>query len=141
MFFEALRTGMHRDLEPVRVEEDKMLAFAKEFNPAPIHTDPEYAAGTPFGRVIAPGMLSFLLCWAKYIEADFFGDELIAGKSTLVEWEKPVFAGDLLTGHAEITALTPKNRSGIAELTLTASNQNGEIVLRSVTQAVIRRMP
>ncbi len=139
MFFEQLHIGMSAALEPVAVEEGRMIAFAREFNPAPIHMDADYAAGTPFGKRIAPGMLSFLLVWERYIAADFFGEELIAGKSTKVEWDAPVFAGDVLTGHAEIIELIAKKRSGIAVLSLSAVNQNGETVLHSTTEAVVRR--
>ena len=27
--------------------------------------------------------------WANYLEVDFFGNELLAGKSTKIEWLKP----------------------------------------------------
>jgi hypothetical protein len=29
--------------------------------------------------------------WAKYLEVDFFGKELLAGKYTKIEWVKPVY--------------------------------------------------
>lgn len=139
MYLNDLNIGMRRTTEAVTVDKDRMIAFAQEFNPAPIHTDEAYAERTKFGRLLAPGMLSFLLVWAKYIEQDFFGTELIAGKSTKVEWEKPVFAGDVLTGHAEITDLTYRSeRNGIAELSIDVVNQHGDTVLRSVTEAVVR---
>ncbi len=142
MYLNELRIGMELQTAPVAVDKEKMLAFAQEFNPAPIHTDEAYAETTKFGKLLAPGMLSFLLVWAKYIEADFFGTELIAGKSTKVEWDKPVFAGDILTGHACITRITQHSeRSGIAELTLNVQNQHGDTVLRSVTEAVVRCAP
>ena len=43
--------------------------------------------------------------WAKYLETDFFCEELLAGKSTKIEWLKPVYADDVLTGKATITKL------------------------------------
>ncbi len=139
MYLNDLKIGMELTTDSVTVEKADMLAFAHKYNPAPIHTDEVYAAGTKFGKPIAAGMYSFLLIWAKYIEQDFFGQELIAGKSTKVEWEKPVFAGDELTGHCMITNITILNeKRGIAELSLDITNQNDELVLRSVTEAVVR---
>lgn len=44
----------------------------------------------PFEQLIAPGVMSFMAVWAKYLEVDFFGEELLAGKSTKIEWIKPV---------------------------------------------------
>ena len=65
MYFEELTVGMERQLAGVPVEEEEMLRFARRYDNVPLHTDPEYAAGTPFGRVIAAGFQSFLLVWAE----------------------------------------------------------------------------
>ena len=74
-----------------------------------MNTDEEYAKTTIFGKLIAPGVMSFMSVWAKYLEVDFFGEELLAGKSTQIEWLKPVFADDVLTGKATITNLVKRN--------------------------------
>jgi len=140
MFFEELKTGMKVQTEPVRMEKDEMISFSKRYDNVPLHMDEEYAGTTHFGKLIAPGWLTFLLVWSKYLEQDFYGEGLLAGVSQKVEWKKPVFAGDLLTGTAEITKLTDRNpRNGLAELTLTVCNQNGECVLTGVTESVIRK--
>ncbi len=93
MYFDDLTIGMTVDTAPAMIEKEKMLAFAKDYDNVPLHTDEEYAKTTPFGQLIAPGVMSFLEVWAKYLEVDFFGEQLLAGKSTKIEWEKPVFAG------------------------------------------------
>ena len=139
MFFDDLKTGMSVETAPAVIEKEKMLAFARDYDNVPLHTDEEYAKTTPFGRLIAPGVMSFLSVWARYLEVDFFGGELLAGKSTRIEWMKPVFAGDVLTGKATITNLARRNeRNGLAEVSLEVYNQNGELVLTSVTEAVVR---
>ena len=128
--------------EPVTIEKERMLDFARLYDDSPLHTDEEYAKKTPFGKLIAPGLMSFASVWAKYLEVDFFGEELLAGKSSKIEWLKPVFAGDVLTGVAEVTRLTERNeRNGIAEICLRAYNQNGELVLTNVTEAIVKRKP
>lgn len=128
--------------EPVTIEKERMLDFARLYDDIPLHTDEEYAKKTPFGKLIAPGLMSFASVWAKYLEVDFFGEELLAGKSSKIEWLKPVFAGDVLTGVAEVTRLTERNeRNGIAEICLRAYNQNGELVLTNVTEAIVKRKP
>ena len=86
-----------------------MMAFAQTYDNIPLHTDEEYAKNTPFGALIAPGVMSFMSVWAKYLEVDFFGKELIAGKSTKIEWLKPVYADDTLNGKATITNMTKRN--------------------------------
>ena len=119
-----------------------MLDFAHNYDPLPLHTDEEYAKNTPFGKLIAPGVMSFMSVWAKYLEVDFFRDELLAGKSTKIEWLKPVFADDVLTGKATITKLVQRNaKNGLVEISIEAYNQNGELVLTDVTEAIVKCSP
>lgn len=139
MYFDELKLGMSVELEPAVIDKQKMLAFAKEYDNVPLHTDEEYAKTTFFGKLLAPGVMSFMAVWAKYLEVDFFGEELLAGKSTKIEWMKPVFAGDVLTGKATITNLvrrSPKN--GVAEVSFEVRNQNGDLVLTNVTEAIVK---
>jgi acyl dehydratase len=139
MYFDDFEIGMSRDIEPATIEKDKMIAFAKEYDNIPLHTDEEYAKKTPFGGLIAPGVMSFLAVWANYLKVDFYGDELIAGLSTKMEWFKPVYAGDVLTGKAEITDLVRRNpRNGLVELTIEVFNQNGDLVIKDVTESVVK---
>lgn len=131
---------MKVDTKPAVIEKDRMLAFARLYDNIPLHTDEEYAKTTPFGKLIAPGVMSFLEVWSKYLEVDFYGEELLAGTSTKIEWIKPVFPDDVLTGTAEITDLVERNpKNGLAVLTIRVYNQNGELVLTDVTESVIKR--
>ncbi len=140
MYFDDLKLGMSVETKPAVIEKDKMVAFALEYDNVPLHTDEEYAKTTPFGQLIAPGVMSFMAVWSKYLDVDFFGEELLAGRSAKIEWLKPVFANDVLTGKAEITNLTVRNeKNGLAELTIEVFNQNGDLVLTNVTEAVVKR--
>ena len=139
MFFDELEIGMSADIEPVTIEKEKMLAFAKEYDNIPLHTDEEYAKTTPFGQIIAPGVMSFMAVWANYLKVGFFEDQLLAGKSTKMEWFKPVFAGDVLTGKATVTNLVRRSaRNGLAEVTIDIYNQNGDLVIKNITEAVVK---
>ena len=139
MFFNQLKVGMTVDIAKTVIEKQKMLDFAKIYDNIPLHTDEEYAKSTPFGKLIAPGVMSFMSVWAKYLEVDFFGEELLAGKSTKIEWIKPVFAGDVLTAKATITKLEKRNeKNGLVEISIDAFNQNGELVLTDVTEAIVK---
>ncbi|MBQ6398633.1 MAG: MaoC family dehydratase N-terminal domain-containing protein [Clostridia bacterium] len=139
MYFEDMKLGMTTETAPAVITLDKMIAFARDYDPIPLHTDEEYAKKTPFGKLIAPGVMSFMSVWARYLEADFCGDELIAGKSTKIEWLKPVFADDALIGTVTITKLTRRNaKNGLVEMTVEVRNQNGVLVLTDVTEAVVK---
>ena len=142
MYFEELAIGMTVEISSTVIQKEKMMAFARTYDPIPLHTDEAYAAASPFGKLIAPGVMSFMSVWARYLEVDFFGEELLAGKSTKIEWLKPVYADDVLTGKATITNLVPRNaKNGLAEITIEAYNQNGELVLTDVTEAIVKCRP
>ena len=142
MFFDDLKVGMTVDTAPAVIEKEKMVAFAHDYDNIPLHTDEDYAKSTPFGQLIAPGVMSFMSVWVKYLEVDFFGTELLAGKSTKIEWLKPVYANDVLRGTATITKLEKRNaKNGLAEISVDVFNQNGELVLKNVTEAIVKCKP
>ena len=105
MFFNDLKIGMTVEIPPAVIDKEKMLDFARTYDNIPLHTDEEYAKASPFGGLIAPGVMSFMAVWAKYLEVDLFGGELLAGKSTRIEWHRPVYARDVLRGKAVVTDL------------------------------------
>lgn len=139
MFFDDIKLGMSVDIAPTVIEKEKMIAFALEYDSIPLHTDESYAKETPFGKIIAPGVMSFMSVWAKYLEVDFFGEELLAGKSTKIEWQKPVFAYDILTAKATVTNMKKRNtKNGLVEISIEAYNQNNELVLTDITEAIVK---
>lgn len=139
MYFDDMKLGMAVDTAPAEIEKEKMIAFARDYDNIPLHTDEEYAKTTPFGKLIAPGVMSFMSVWAKYLEVYFFGEELLAGKSTKIEWLKPVYAEDVLTGKARITNLVKRSRkNGLVEVSIDVYNQKGELVLKDVTEAIVK---
>ena len=142
MYFDDLKLGMSVDTAPALIEKEKMLAFALDYDNLPLHTDEEYAKTTPFGKLIAPGVMSFMSVWAKYLEVDFFGEELLAGKSTKIEWLRPVYADDVLTGTGTITNLVKRSaKNGLVEISFDVVNQHGELVLKDVTEAIVKCRP
>ena len=139
MYFDDIQLGMTVEIAPTVIEKEEMLAFARRYDHIPLHTDEEYAKKTPFGRLIAPGVMSFMAVWSNYLEVDLFGEELLAGKSTKIEWLRPVYADDVLTARATVTGLEKRNpKNGLVEITIEAYNQDGVLVLTDVTEAVVR---
>ena len=130
---------MEFDVPEVVITEERMKSFAEVYDPFPMHLDEEYAAKSRYGQLIAPGVMTFMSVWANFMRMNILGEELIAGKSTKIEWFKPVFAGDTLKGTARISNVTRRNDyNGIAEITFDICNQHGELVLRDVTESVMK---
>lgn len=139
MYFEDIKPGMSVEIAPAVIEKERMLEFARLYDHIPLHLDEEYAKASPFGALIAPGVMSFMSVWSRYLDVDFFGKELLAGKSTKIEWVKPVYAEDVLTGKATITRTERRNaKNGLVEVTVEAYNQHGQLVLTDITEAIVK---
>ena len=142
MYFDDLKVGMTVRTEPTVIKKEKMIAFALDYDNIPLHTDEEYAKNTPFRGLIAPGVMSFMSVWAKYLEVDLAGDELVAGKSTKIEWHKPVFANDALTSTCTVSKLEKRNaKNGLVELTFEIFNPLGVLVLTDTTEMIVKCKP
>lgn len=140
MYLDDLNVAMEIDIPASHITREQMIEFARLYDPFPLHHDDEFAKNTRFGQLVAPGVMSFMSIWANFIRLNVLGDELIAGKSTKIEWYKPVFAGDTLSGKARITRILPRNEyNGIVDVTIEVRNQHGELVLTDVTESFVKR--
>lgn len=142
MYFDEVKLGMEIDVTPVVIEKEKMMDFARLYDNIPLHTDEEYAKNTHFGDLIAPGVMSFMSVWVKFLEMNVLTDAFLAGKSTKMEWLKPVYANDTLYGKAKITRLEQRNaKNGLVEVTVDIYNQKGEKVLVDQTEVIVKCKP
>ena len=142
MYLDDLKEGMEFEIPEVRIDQERMLEFARLYDPIPLHMDEEYAKNTRFGKLIAPGVMTFMSVWAEFVKLGVFGEQLIAGMSTKIEWFQPVYAGDTLRGRAWVSRIERRNAyNGVAEVTVDVFNQQGVKVLSDVTESVVRYKP
>jgi len=139
MYFEEIELGTVIDVEPTIIDEQEMLDFALRYDNIPLHTDQEYCKNTRFGRIIAPGVMAFMAVWANYLKADISKEQLVAGKTTKIEWHKPVYANDILKSQAVVTRKMEGKHTGTVELTFSITNQNADLVMTNVTEMVVKK--
>ena len=142
MYYEDIRVGDKLTLAPLTVQKDEMISFANRFNPVPMHTDEEYAKTTKAGALTSSGLYTFALMWAQYVVQDFGGEQTLAGLSMRLDFKAPVFAGDTLTGTAEVISKTERSPyNGIFTVRIDIYNAPGALVLTSETDTVVKRRP
>ena len=142
MYFDDIQPNTITMLAPVTMDKEKMMEFGRQYDPLLLHTDETYAKTTHFGDLIAPGVMTFMSVWSQYLAVCPFLENFLAGKSTSMEWHGPVYAGDVLTGRAEITKLTKRSaKNGIVEVTVQIFNQKEELVLTDVTEVIVKCRP
>lgn len=133
IYFEDIEPGQVRELGDIQVEREEMIAFAERYDPQPIHTDPEQAAESIYGELIASGWFTVGLCM-RVFAGEFLAEAASMGAFGVDElrWPTPVRAGDVLHVEHEVRDVTPsssRDDRGYVDNTLRATNQHGEVVI------------
>jgi acyl dehydratase len=143
-YFEDFVVGATFEFGSVTVTEPEIIAFARQFDPQVMHTDPEAAANGPTGGLIASGWHTIAMMMRMY--ADHFLPEngLPAPGVDEVRWLRPVRPGDTL--HVRVTIEDARlSRSkpdrGIIRPFSEVLNQHGDVVLTIRPVNLVRRRP
>jgi acyl dehydratase len=141
-WFEDYVPGAVHDLGSVVVDEQEVIAFARQFDPQPFHLDKERAEESVFGGLIASGWHT--ACMAMRLIVDHYLSEASSEGSPGIDelrWLRPVRPGDQLT--VRITILDARrSRSrperGIVRSQIDTLNQDGEVVMHLTSTIFIR---
>ena len=87
----------------------------------PIHTDPDFAATTPFERPIAHGML--LLAYIMEMLTTTFGAHCITSGSLKVRFRKPAYVDSSVSAWGTIKKVD--SESGSLQITVGCRDENG----------------
>lgn len=146
-WFEDWETGRVLEYGGYTLTEDEIVAFARKFDPQPFHIDPEAAKRSPYGGLIASGWHTCAL-WMKMSVPALIcdGNKAAIGSPGFkdLRWLKPVRPGDTLrcrTTIGEKIDLQSRPDRGIVRLENEVLNQNDEVVLRFVGQALTLKRP
>jgi acyl dehydratase len=139
-FFEDYRVGSTRLTTGRTVTEADIVLHAGQTGDFfPHHMDAEWCATQPFGRRVAHGTL--VMSMAVGMTAGDINPRAMSYGYDRVRFVRPVFIGDTITVRAEITAKHDHRRRpgelGMVEETVTATNQDGEVVLALVHLYVV----
>jgi acyl dehydratase len=91
----------------------------------PLHFDPEFAARTRFGRLVAQGGITSGMLNAL-VAMDLPGPGTVFMSQTL-RYLAPTYVGDTLTAEVEVLAVKPDKP--VCQLKATITNQDGTVVL------------
>ena len=85
------------------VTEAEILEFAERYDPQWFHTDPDRAADSIYGDLIASGWHTAAMSMRLFVDG-FLGETATLGAKGLdrLRWPKPVVPGDELTVHSTI---------------------------------------
>ena len=143
LYFEDFPEGEVKMIGTKVVDADEVIAFAREFDPQPMHTDPEAAKQSYFGGLIASGwhscaMLMRIMCDGFLLDSSSMGSPGVDS----VDWLHPVRPGDTLTvTRTTLSARASASRPemGIVKTAYDIANQDGVRVMRMVGNGMFRR--
>jgi acyl dehydratase len=126
------------------VSADEIIAFAREFDPQPFHTDEE-AARAATGGLIASGWHTSALLLRMNCEA-FLTRAAILDEAGIeeVRWQRPVRPGDRLhvRRHTVAKRLTEGGiGNGEVEFLYEVVNQDGEVAMTQRSPLKLKRRP
>ena len=132
-YLDNLTVGESWEGEPFTITEAEIIAFAKQFDPQPMHIDPATAAAGRFGGLIASGWHVASRVMRDYVDAAYFGATPMLGLSIDdLRWLRPVRPGDTLMARREILAVTPSQSRpdrGTVKTKTWVRNQDGDLVM------------
>jgi acyl dehydratase len=145
-WFEELPVGMtvQHAVRRTVTETDNVLFTTMTMNPAPLHLDAEYAAGTQFGKPLVNSMFTAALVVGLSVYELTLGTLVAQLGLTDVTFPAPVFAGDTIRVETEVVeARESKSRpdAGLVVFEHRAFNQRDELVCRLRRTGLMHRRP
>lgn len=113
-YFEDLPVGARFELGSLTVGQEDIVKFATQWDPQVFHTDPELAAATPFGGLVASGVHT-LAVFLRLFVIGLLADAASLGSPGLddVRWPAPVRPGEQLRGtYSVVSARCSASRPG-----------------------------
>src|ERR1700756_2402750 len=130
LYAEDLAAGQRFEFGSYTIGEEEIVAFARQYDPVPIHIDKEAAANGPFGGLIASGFNTLAIYQRLIVAAVWSQVAGIVGRSFEVRLFRPVRPGTVITGHSEIQSVTlrPERWDGVVIFKSELTDASGQTI-------------
>ena len=127
----------------LRIDGERTLAFAAEFDPQPFHLDETAARESFFGELTASGWYTAAVSMRLLMETGLqpAGGYIGAGADGF-RWPRPVRPGDELRVECEVIEVRPSHSRpdrGLIKVRMTTLNQDDEAALTYIANMVVLR--
>lgn len=144
-YFEDVTVGDRFHTAEHEMTAEEIMAFGRQYDPQPFHTDPAAAAGTLFGQLVASGWHTAAVSMRLMVLSDMELDGGVIGQGIeALRWPRPVLPGDRLRVELEVAEVHPASHRpdrGVIRLRCRTLNQDGKIVQDMTANLVIARRP
>jgi acyl dehydratase len=144
-YFEDFPEGYTVELGTFTLTSEEIIAFARQYDPQPIHTDPEAARVSIYGGLIASGWHT-AVSYMRLLVDTVIGESASMGSPGVdnLRWLKPVRPGETLRGRFSVLESRPSNSRpdwGIVRSRGEVVNQDEEVVMRFEAVNFLARRP
>ncbi|MBA2280943.1 MAG: MaoC family dehydratase [Actinomycetota bacterium] len=144
-YFEDFVVGEEFECGAYEVTADEIVAFARQYDPQPFHLDQAAADASVFGGLTASGFHTVAMQGALINASPEADAAIVAGLGwDEVRFAHPVWAGDTLSVRftcLEVRASASKPDRGVVRTSVVLRNQDGQDVLSSVHNLLLKRRP
>ncbi len=145
-WFEELEVGtvIPHAITRTVTETDNVMFTTMTHNPAKLHLDHDYAAGTEFGRPLVNSMFTVALLVGISVPETTHGTTVANLGFDEIVFPAPVFVGDTIRAETEVIASRPSSSrpgQGVITFEHRAHNQRDELVCRARRNALMYNQP
>ena len=144
LYLEDLHVGQKFTSASYRMDEDRIKAFAAEFDPQTFHLDEAVAQASVFRELAASGWHTAAVTMRLLVTGGLPIATGIIGLGGEIAWPKPTRPGDTLRVESEILEIVPsrsKPNQGIVKARSTTLNQDGEAVQVFTSKILVFKRP
>jgi acyl dehydratase len=146
IYLEDLSIGDSWESSEHVVDGDEMLAYNQQNDPWPMHVDPEAAAKTSYGGVIASGGYTISIMYRLGHEIYNRPDRrwaFLGGLDWHLKFVEPVRAGDRLRERITILEARPSSKPGrgITKIRMELVKKRGDVALSVESVGMIAARP
>jgi acyl dehydratase len=140
--YEDFQPGQEFPLGPKHVTTEEIIEFASEFDPQPMHLDEQAGRASILGGLAASGWHTSAMVMRMMVDS-YLLSSLSEGAPgiDIMEWRKPVLAGDTISGHSTVLEARPMRSRpgiGIVKFRHEIANQRGDAVCMSKNSIMFR---
>jgi acyl dehydratase len=140
--FDELTPGLTLPLGQHSVNEPALIAYARDFDPQPMHLDAASAQAQGVGGLISSGWQTAAITHAMAMRALLAPEDIIAlPAAPRLKWAAPTRVGDVLTGQATVLRRRLSHSRpgmGLVDLAYTLTNQHNAVVLELEERVMLR---
>jgi acyl dehydratase len=144
LYLEDLHVGQRFTSGTYRMDEERIKAFAAEFDPQPFHLDEAAAQATVFRGLSASGWHTAAVAMRLMVTGGLPLGNGIIGLGGELAWPKPTRPGDTLRVESEILEILPsrsKPNQAVVRVKSTMLNQDGAPVYMFAAKVLVFKRP